>query len=90
VSLEDWELCRERAVAVATYNPGGDDHLDYPGPEDFTFGAIIGVVQLVAVWRGYPSRWSAVGAFHWVLKSPDVIDPPIYCRGQQGLFVPKL
>lgn len=85
----EWELCRERAVHQATYAPGSPEHLDYPGPDDFTFGAILGLVQLVNVVRGYPSRWSAEGAFHWLIESPEPIEPPIPCRGQQGLFVPR-
>lgn len=52
------------------------------------FGAVVGRVMLVDVVRDHPSSWAVPGRHHWVLAHPELIEPPIPCRGHQYLFTP--
>lgn len=90
---EDWLLVRERWRWTREYAPWLATAETIPHPHvagAFAYGAIIGHVRLVRAERNYPSEWAADGAWHWVVADPTPIDPPIPCRGQQGLFVPRL
>ena len=51
-------------------------------------GTIIGQVNLVDVLMDSPSPWALPGWYHWLLEFPEPIDPPIPCRGRQGLWRP--
>ena len=51
-------------------------------------GAIIGLVYLADVLTDSPSRWAAVGRYHWVLEFPSPVDPPLPCVGRPGLWDP--
>jgi hypothetical protein len=51
-------------------------------------GAIIGVANLVDVLIDSSSPWAMPGWFHWLLEFPEPVDPPIPCRGRQGLWRP--
>jgi hypothetical protein len=51
-------------------------------------GAIIGLVQLVDVLTDSASPWALPGWYHWLLEFPEPIDPPVPCRGRQGLWTP--
>jgi hypothetical protein len=57
---------------------------------DLVFGAIIGVVDLVACVRPdrHPHDPFAEGPWCWVTTHPRPI-APIYCRGAQGLWNPE-
>jgi len=70
-----------------------------------TLGAIVGVVELCGVrmfestglsWvdRNYPNREKffgnfEIGRYGWILQNPIEFKEPIYCRGLQGLGIPK-
>lgn len=54
------------------------------------FGAVVGRVMLLDVVRDHPSPWAVPGRYHWVLAHPQLTDPPVPCRGRQGLFVPAV
>lgn len=74
---------------------------DWTGSEDkLTFGAIVGVADVVACLRIEAIRYKICskqfwylanhkhneGPWCWVLENARRIDPPIKYRGQQGLF----
>jgi len=56
-----------------------------PEPDELTYGAIIGVVDLVDCVQGIKSPWAFKGHWHWVLENPRPVEP-IPLRGQLGLF----
>lgn len=59
--------------------------------EHYTFGAVIGVVDLVDVVRNHPSEWSIDGCYHWLLARPRRLrGGPVTVRGRLGLFPVEL
>lgn len=59
--------------------------------ERLVFGAVIGVVELVDVVHGHPSKWAINGCYHWLLASPRRLrGGPIAVRGRLGLFPVEL
>ena len=59
-------------------------------PEDLLQGQLVGTVELVDVFDGYPSDWAARGHWHILLTRPHEFLTPIPCRGAQRLFVPEV
>lgn len=53
-------------------------------PDRFTFGAIIGHVDLIDIVTEHPSPFF-IGPYGWVLANPKLIEP-IKLRGRVGLF----
>ena len=76
------------------------DYRNWPKPEDLVFGAILGVVDLVACHQyedinegSCPDEYVFLrehihteGPWCWVLASPKRLVEPIPFRGQQGLY----
>lgn len=58
-------------------------------PDDFTFGAIVGRVELVDYIRDSKSPW-AEDDWHWVLSNPESIATPIPCKGALSLWTPPM
>ena len=77
-----------------------DSYPDWPKPDDLVFGAIVGIVDLVACLEydainegSCPEEFMFLrehihteGPQCWVLASPRRLADPIPYRGQQGLF----
>ncbi|MEE8465915.1 MAG: ASCH domain-containing protein [Dehalococcoidia bacterium] len=53
------------------------------------FGAIVGEVDVIDCVASSESRWFE-GPWGWVLANPVAYPVPIPCRGQLGLWIPKL
>jgi hypothetical protein len=74
----------------------GKSYLDEPLPVDlwlpsrelFTFGAIIGTVEITDVVEDSESPWAIKGQKHWVLANAELLAEPIPWRGQMGLWWP--
>lgn len=50
-------------------------------------GYVIGVVQLADVeQRTRAAKWTLRDHFHWLLRDVRVLEEPVSCRGQQGLW----
>ena len=60
-----------------------------PAPELFTYGAIIGTATLAHVTQLHPSPWAERGFKHWVFEDAELLDEPVPCRGQMGLWYPE-
>jgi hypothetical protein len=69
--------------------------LEFPATSSLTFGAILGVVDLIGCVKVGPdgdlglfgqSSWGEEGMFGWVLANPRPFKVPIPYRGAQGLF----
>lgn len=60
----------------------------YAKVRDLGFGALVGVVDLVDVVQGHPSRWAnpEPGTFHWVMRPIEVFKKQVPFRGSLGLF----
>lgn len=56
-----------------------------PMPSVLTYGAIVGVVDLVDVVTESDSRWF-VGPYGLVLANPRPLSEPVPCKGQLGLW----
>src|SRR5262245_60955396 len=56
-----------------------------PGRDELIHGAIIGVVDVVAVVNGHRSKWFN-GPLGWVLRNPRPLPQPIACPGRLGLW----
>ena len=56
---------------------------------EFTYGAILGTVQLVGIHRdnGCCRPWGDPDCLHLELAYPRPLDNPIPCRGKQGLWI---
>lgn len=77
-----------------------DSYRNWPHPETLTFGAIVGIVDLVACLEyesinegSCPDEYVFLrdhihteGPWCWVVASPRRLAEPIPYRGQQGLF----
>lgn len=57
-------------------------------PVELPYGAIVGVVDVVACRRDSASPWAAPGVWHWVLANPRPLPQPVPCRGRQQLWIP--
>jgi len=49
-------------------------------------GAILGHVTLTNIIRNSQSKWALPNQYHWLLSEPILLDKPIYCKGQLGLW----
>ena len=58
-----------------------------PDKQDLTFGAILGVVDLVDVVEKSRSRWFE-GDYGSVLRNPRMLSRPVPCKGQLRLWNP--
>jgi hypothetical protein len=58
-----------------------------PPRDDLTFGAILGVVDLVDVVEDHRSRWF-FGPYGFVLKNARAFAKPLPCKGRLGLWSP--
>ncbi len=56
-----------------------------PSDEDLVRGAIIGVVDVVAVVKRHRSKWFS-GPLGWVLRNPRPLGGPLKCSGRLGLW----
>ena len=54
--------------------------------DNFTLGAILGVVTLVDLIRDSDSAWAIEDCYHWMLSNPRAFNDPIPYKGQLGLF----
>jgi len=59
-----------------------------PSPDLFTYGAILGTVNLTDVIRDSESPWAIKGQHHWLLDHAELWDEPMPWRGQMGLWWP--
>ncbi len=57
---------------------------------DFTFGAVIGFVELVDVVTDHTSTWALAEHHHWLLARPVRLPEPLVTRGWMGLFTVEL
>ena len=56
-------------------------------PRDlFPLGCIVGYVDVYDNTRASRSRWARQGQWHWLLRDPVLIEPPVRWRGRVGLF----
>ena len=62
--------------------------LDPPAPDDFVYGAIVGLCQVVDCVRPEDTRNDEWAAGPWCIKIADVspVDPPIPHQGRRGLY----
>jgi hypothetical protein len=56
------------------------------GQTAWAAGAIIGVVHLVDVVKGYQSVWAEKGCWHWVIEDATAFREPIRANGAMGLW----
>lgn len=56
---------------------------------ELTFGAILGVVELVECDRNSQSFWAQPDQFHWHLENPRLFAEPIVCNGALSLWTPS-
>lgn len=56
-------------------------------PEDYDFGGVIGMVQLVDCVKRHPSAWRERGGWGWVLSDAHPIKFR-ECKGAVGFFYP--
>jgi len=57
--------------------------------DDFTLGAILGVVDLVDCTDESDSDWADwESAWYWIVKNPRKLERPIPCKGRLGLWAP--
>ena len=54
-------------------------------PNDFDFGAIVGLVDVVDCMKTHPSKWKERGTWGWVLRNPRRL-PSRECKGFVGFF----
>jgi hypothetical protein len=54
-------------------------------PNDFDFGGIVGMVDVVDCVNTHPSKWKERGTWGWVLKNPRRL-PFRECKGFVGFF----
>jgi hypothetical protein len=59
-----------------------------PDREIFTYGAIIGTVNLIDVIRNSDSPWADQGFHHWLIKDAELFEAPVPARGKLGLWYP--
>ncbi len=59
-------------------------------PDTLPQGRLVGSVELVDIVSGYPSKWAARGAWHWLFRRAREFLSPIPCRGGQKLFIPDV
>jgi hypothetical protein len=59
-----------------------------PDPGAFQHGVILGVVELIDCVRDAGSVWAEPGAWHWCLRNPQTLEPPVVCTGKLGLWRP--
>lgn len=52
----------------------------------YTFGSIIGEVELVDCIQNSSSKWAEEGCWHWILKNPIIYDNPIEVKGKLRLW----
>jgi hypothetical protein len=57
--------------------------------DSLSLGAIIGEVDIVALYTSSPSPWFT-GPYGFLLKNPQLYDKPIPCLGSLGFFELKL
>ena len=61
----------------------------YVAIQDFTYGAIIGEVDIIDCVTESKSPWF-VGKYGFVLANPILYENPIACKGKLGFFIPEL
>ena len=57
--------------------------------EDLTFGAILGIVELVNCDRLSTSIWAQPEQYHWQFANPRSFIEPIVCSGALSLWTPS-
>ena len=55
-------------------------------PDDLTYGAVIGIVDVVDCVRNSTSEWAEPDQYHWILENPRPLSGPIPLKGRLGLF----
>lgn len=61
----------------------GDDNL-------WSYGCLLGTVELVDCVKNYKSDWAIKGKWHWIFKRPIGFLDPIKAKGKLGLWETSL
>lgn len=64
------------------------DRLGVPDPfaDELSWGAVVGVDDLVDVTERADSPWAHPGEWHWIVERPHWLSIPLQRRGQVGLM----
>lgn len=62
------------------------DELGVIFPQDLSFSAVLGLVDLVDCVRDSTSPWAIPGQWHWILEKPRIFFPPISMPGKLSLW----
>lgn len=93
VENRSWRTAYRGPIAIhASRTPAwrGWDELDrlgapHPFADELSWGAVVGVVDLVDITERADSPWAHSGAWHWIVESPRWLSIPLPRRGQVGL-----
>jgi hypothetical protein len=92
IENRSWTTTYRGPLLIHAGRQWADDRLPVdlwmPSRDLFTYGAVIGTVELMDVIDDHTSPWAEPGWKHWVLEDAQLWETPVPLRGQMGLWYP--